>query len=223
MHKAIAYIRVSTEKQANFGISLEIQEQKIREYCIRKQLNLVDVIIDKGVSGGISLRKRPEGSKITQAIESGVKHIVSVKLDRLFRNTIDALISIEIWQKDNVGLHLLDFAGAEVDTSTSAGKLMFTMVAGFAQMEKDLIRERTQSAMNHKKLKGERCGQIPFGYSVNNKMLVENPKRKPAIKCIKELHEMGKSSRFIATTIQSDYKITISHATVNKLIKGMLN
>jgi len=219
MNKAIAYIRVSTEKQAIHGVSLEAQEKKIKEYCTRKNLDLSKIMIDKGVSGGTKLKNRPEGCKISQEIAAGITHIVSVKLDRLFRDTVDALVSIETWEEKGVALHLLDFAGEEVSSNSSAGKLMFTIHAGFAQMEKDLIKERTTVALSHKKAKGERCGQIPFGYTVNNKVLVEVPGREKALECIHELHKIGKSSRFIADAIQSDFGLKVSHVTVNKLIK----
>lgn len=218
-NNAIGYIRVSTEKQANHGISLENQQQKIIDYCTRKQLNLTEIVIDAGTSGGIPLAEREGGRRINSALAQNVNHVISVKLDRLFRDTIDALVSIEEWRKQNIAVHLLDFAGEEVASNSSMGKMMLTLQAGFAQMEKDLIRERTIAALSHKKSKGELCGQVPFGYIVNGKQLVEAPNRKQAITTMRKLKNSGKGCRFIADAIQSDFGLKISHATVNKLLK----
>ena len=66
--KAVAYVRVSTGNQ---DLSLEVQEERIRAYCLTYGLNLVEVIRERARTGKLKLAKRPEGSRITQLIAAG--------------------------------------------------------------------------------------------------------------------------------------------------------
>lgn len=90
MIKALAYCRVSTTDQANNGVSLAAQAERVQAYCSLKGIDLVDVIIDEGVSAAKPLADRPAGSRVLAAIKAReVQAVVSVKLDRLFRNAVD--------------------------------------------------------------------------------------------------------------------------------------
>src|SRR5262252_6717903 len=90
--KAVAYVRVSTGKQ---DLSMEAQEERIRAYCTAYGLELVEVIRERGVTAKLKLNKRPEGGRIAKLTDAGVCHIMALKLDRLFRNTVDALSHVE--------------------------------------------------------------------------------------------------------------------------------
>jgi site-specific DNA recombinase len=155
--RAIAYIRVSTEKQE---ISPASQRQAIEAYCTLHQLNL-QAIVEESVSAGIPLRKRPKGQ---QLIEPGVGNVVTLKLDRLFRNTADALVTIQGWDKAGVALHLIEMGGMSVNTKSSMGGMFLTMMAGYAEFERKLVSERTSSALQHKIAKGERTGNVRYGW-----------------------------------------------------------
>jgi len=74
-----------------------------------------------------------------------------VKLDRLFRNATDALQKSAEWDKAKLALHILDMDGSNIDTASAVGKMFFTMTAGFAEMERNLISERTKAALSFKK------------------------------------------------------------------------
>ena len=97
---AVAYIRVSTEEQANGGLSLEDQEQRARDYA--KSAGLGDPVIlrERGVSGSIPLVKRPQGKILAAALAptGSCKHVIAYKLDRLFRDTEDCLGRIREWE-----------------------------------------------------------------------------------------------------------------------------
>ena len=92
MEKAIGYVRVSSEEQSREGVSLDAQEARIKAYAVMRGLELVEVHREEGVSAKTPLRKRPEGSKlVAQMARKQATHVIAVKLDRLFRNTADAL------------------------------------------------------------------------------------------------------------------------------------
>src|SRR5262249_2680224 len=85
MKDAISYIRVSSEEQADSGLGLEAQRQRIVAYCQMKGLHLAEVFEDPGISAGKPLASRPAGSQLLAAAKKGNAVVVVAKLDRLFR------------------------------------------------------------------------------------------------------------------------------------------
>jgi len=215
--KAIGYIRVSTKEQ---GDSLDAQQRKIKDYCTHRGLDLVELVCDEGESGGKSILKRKAGATITAHTEAGVNNIVAVKLDRMFRNTVDALVQIQDWTEKKIALHLLDFGGEELNTSTPQGRLMLTMVAAFAEMELDTIRQRTRDGLDNKRKKGECIGTVPWGFKRVGNKLVEMPYRQEALKNILDMAEAKMSWRHIAKSIEHEYGVKISHVTAQKLAES---
>src|SRR5215471_9943745 len=67
MRDALGYIRVSSEEQAESGLGLEAQRQRIAGYCALKELRLAEVFADPGISGGKPLASRPAGSQLLAA------------------------------------------------------------------------------------------------------------------------------------------------------------
>lgn len=199
-NKAVLYVRVSTEEQSREGVSIAAQRERLLTYCRDKHLDVVEIIVDDGVSGGKYLSQRPGGHRLIELVKSKkVRHVVAAKLDRLFRNSADALWSIEGWDNEGISTHLLDVNGMGLDTSSPMGKLILTMMAGFAQLERSLIKERTKTAMQHKKsTKKKYCRQV-YGYDVTRLGdMVENPEEQEVIERIKALRKAGKSLRAIA-------------------------
>lgn len=221
--KAIIYIRVSTGRQATEGESLEVQEERLRAYCIAQRFDVHEVISDEGVTAKIPLAKRPGGKRLLAQLGPVIKHVVVLKFDRMFRNTLDALTNIADFKDRGVSLHALDFGGSAIDTSTAFGTLIVTMRAGFAQMEHEIGRERTLEAMRHKKTKGEFLGQVPFGYSNEHGLLIMHPDRPKVVKQMIDMHHAGHGVRVIADIISSDYgkagPFKISHNTAHRIIK----
>ena len=112
MERAVCYIRVSTQEQANTGVSLAAQEERLRAYCTMQGLEVVAVVREEGVSGSKPLGSRPGGAEVLRMVaRREVAHVVALKLDRLFRNAADALAQTEAWDKAGVGLHLVDMGG----------------------------------------------------------------------------------------------------------------
>jgi len=162
---AAIYIRVSTEEQATGGVSLSDQEARTRAYCALHQLKVLDMFRDEGVSAGKPLAERPAGTQLIAAVARGdAQHVVAMKLDRLFRDAVDCLQMSREWDSRGVAMHLIDLGGQTVNTTSAMGRFMLTVVAGAAEMERNLIRERTRSALRYKQERGDRLGTTPLGY-----------------------------------------------------------
>jgi DNA invertase Pin-like site-specific DNA recombinase len=164
-HRAIGYVRVSTEEQAREGISLDAQAGKIRAYAEAKDLTLLDVIHDEGLSG--KDMRRPGLERLVAACQAGnIEAVVVTKLDRLTRRTRDLLFLVEdIFQVHQVALHSLY---ETIDTSTASGRFFLRIMGALAEMERELISERTAAALAHKKANGERLGAAPLGFRLGN-------------------------------------------------------
>jgi len=165
--KAIGYTRCSTNEQADSGLGLEAQAERIRAYCTMRGSELLDLITDAGVSGGKPLATRDGGQRLLSAIrERKADGVVMLKLDRMFRNAGDCLTTVEKWEKAGVALHVVDLGGNAIDTTSAAGRFMLVVLAGAAEMERNLTRERTRSAMAVKRGNGQRIGTVPYGYDL---------------------------------------------------------
>jgi len=160
MKQAIGYIRVSTEQQADEGVSLEAQKAKIAAWCLVNDYELVSVQVDAGISGK-SMEKRQGLQKALAGMKKDMVLVV-YSLSRLARSTKDTLAISE--QLDKAGADLVSLS-ERIDTTGAAGKMMFRMLAVLAEFERDVISERTSMAMAHKKAKGEKYAPVPFGYS----------------------------------------------------------
>ncbi|MBN4049948.1 recombinase family protein [bacterium AH-315-M10] len=205
--KVIAYVRVSTQEQADLGVSIEAQGRAIRAYCEMRGLDLVEVVIDKGVSAGKSLDRRPGGQRVLEMVRSKkAQAVVAWKLDRLFRDCADCLTVTRTWDKLGVSLHLIDLGGQAVDTSSAMGRFFLTVMAGAAELERNQVRERTAFAMRLKADKGEYCGgKRPFGYSIaevkGTLVLIEDDQEQEIIRMVVELREAGLSYRKIGAEL----------------------
>jgi site-specific DNA recombinase len=160
MKKAIGYIRVSTDRQAQEGVSLEAQRAKIESWCKANDYDLMEVFIDAGLSGK-SMEKRPALLKSLATIKRDMALVV-YSLSRLARSTKDTLTISDHLVKAGADLVSLS---EKLDTTGAAGKMMFRLLAVVAEFERDVTAERTTSALAYKKARGDKYGTVPFGYS----------------------------------------------------------
>jgi DNA invertase Pin-like site-specific DNA recombinase len=203
---AICYVRVSTDEQATTGHSLDAQEAACRAYCALRGFTVSAVVVDAGVSGGTPLASRPGGAQaLTElAKRNGPRHVVCVKLDRAFRSAADCLQVTGEWDRRGVSLHLTDLGGQAVDTSSAMGRFMLTVLAGAAELEKNLIGERTSSAMQSMKAQGLYTGgRVRYGYAVaaDGVTLTECPTEQATIAEARALSARGLSQRAIAAEL----------------------
>jgi DNA invertase Pin-like site-specific DNA recombinase len=201
MKTATAYIRVSTEGQVTDGVSLDAQRAKIEAWCLVNDVQMGQVFVDAGISGKrADNRPQLQAALDTVCNDGGV--LVVYSLSRLARSTKDTIVISE--RLDNAGADLVSLS-EKLDTTSAAGKMVFRMMAVLAEFERDQVSERTCSAMAHKKSKGERVGEIPFGYDLaaDGVTLVENADQLRAIELIHSLKEKGYSLRAIAEALDT--------------------
>jgi site-specific DNA recombinase len=199
--KAVAYIRTSTAKQE---ISPKVQLERIQAYCEMKGLDLVEVISEHVSARSKALHKRPEGRKIQALIDAGVCHVVSLKLDRIFRNAADALVTVRAWNEAGIALHLVDMAGISVDTNSSMGTLFLTMLAAFGEFEANVIRERTSAALRHMKAHQQVYNHVPYGFTSHDGSLIPSEEEQAVIARMTNLRGQGVSYNEIANTLNGE-------------------
>lgn len=160
--RAIGYVRVSTEKQADVGVSLEAQTAKIRAMAVVQGAELVDVLIDAGESAK-SLR-RPGMARLLELVDAGaVDTVIIAKLDRLTRSVADLAELLKRFERR--GVALVSVADA-LDTRSAAGRLVLNIMVSVSQWEREAIGERTLDVRRHKRANGERVGTVPFGFQL---------------------------------------------------------
>src|SRR6202158_951930 len=158
--KAMGYVRVSTDKQADCGVSLEAQTAKIRAMAVVQGADLVDVILDAGESA--KSLQRPGMARLLALVDAGaVETVIIAKLDRLTRSVADLAELLKRFERR--GGSLVRVADS-LDTRSAAGRLVLNIMVSVSQWERKAIGERTRDAMRHKLSKGERVGTVPFGY-----------------------------------------------------------
>ena len=205
--KAVGYIRVSTEEQANEGVSLDNQKAKIKAYANLKDLQLVGIIKDAGLSAK-NLNRPGVQEVLNMARRKKVEAVIVYKLDRMFSSTIDALETRKMVDKWNIAFHSIQ---ETLDSKSAMGRFFFTLTAALAEMERGIIGERTKAALKHKRLNGEKTGgDIPFGYSldIDGQTLKEEPKEQDVIKLIKRWKHKGCSLRFICQELEREGCLT---------------
>lgn len=138
------YARVSTDEQTNDPQIQELVKQGIPP----------DQILTEKVSGSILAKERPALSCLITNMQAG-DTLTVVKLDRLGRNAIDVLSLIDELTDNDIGVRILNLG---VDTSKASGRLFLTLLAGFAEFERAIIRERCIAG-----LESARANGIPLG------------------------------------------------------------
>ena len=203
MNEAIGYVRVSSEEQADSGLGLQAQRQRITAFCAMKTLRLADVYEDAGVSGGKPLVSRPAGARLLNAARRGKLVVVVAKLDRLFRSVADAASVIADFDKK--GIELVAIAEG-FDMTNPYGRAMAQMASVFAELERAMIRERTRSAMDVKRSRGQRIsGHAPFGWDFGpDGFLVANAREQRVIAWMRRLRAEGISYRGIAARLDDE-------------------
>lgn len=202
--EAIGYVRVSTEEQSREGVSLDAQEERVRAYAALAGLELVRTFREEGVSGSVPLANRPQGAELVRQLRHGAKHVVAVKLDRAFRDTEDALRTVRAWDKAGVVLHLVDLGGSSLSTGSAVGKLMLTMLSAVAELERNLIAERTAAVLQHKRNRREVYGPTPLGYERDGMTLQPVSSELALVARMRAMHGDGMSLHAIAAKLNAD-------------------
>lgn len=202
---AVLYVRVSTLDQAENGVSLDAQEQRLQAYATAQGLSVLAVLREEAISGTVPLAERPEGKKLVELVTSAkAAHVVALKLDRLFRSAVDALQTTAEWDKRGVSLHLVDMGGQSLNTGSAMGRMMLTMLAGFAQFERDLTAERTKAALAHKRDSGAAYSPTPFGKVREGETLRDDATEQSILARIRAMRAKGLPLRGIADRLNGE-------------------
>jgi len=192
--KALGYVRVSTQEQAREGVSLEAQEDKIKKYIDLHNLGQISIIRDEGKSGK-DLNREGMQEVISLCEKKEIKHLIVYKMDRLTRRTLDLLTLVEnVFKPNDVQFHSIT---ERVDTSTAQGKFFLTIIGAMAQMERDLVAERTKEALQYKKSKFEAYSPTPFGFDREDGRITPNQKELKVVNLMRKLKRKGLSYQAI--------------------------
>ena len=192
----IGYCRVSTDKQAERGVSLEAQTEKIRAMAVVQGAELLEVIVDAGESA--KSLDRPGMVRLLSLIDArAVDAVIIAKLDRLTRSVKDLAELLERFHRRGVSLVSV---AESLDTGSAAGRLVLNIMTAVSQWEREAIGERTRDAMRHKRASGQRVGTIPFGcrLAADGSSLEEDPAERDILARIRELKAAGHTTRQIA-------------------------
>lgn len=201
MNKAIGYIRVSTEQQADEGISLDAQKSKIKAWCESNDYELVAIYEDAGISGAVKLDKRA-GLLAAMASVKNCKAdaLVVVKRDRLARDRMVTGMVEQILSKQGAKVLTTDGGG---NGNTAEDVLLRGMQDLFSEYERLLISFRTKSALAHKKAIGEKYAPVPFGYKEIEGRLELVKKETEIIKQIMSKRKSGETLQAIASWLNN--------------------
>lgn len=195
----IAYVRVSTDQQAEEGYSLEAQSAKLSSYADAYDLEIVALEVDAGLSA-CSLKRPGLQRALAQLKDGRASGLLVVKLDRLTRNIRDLSDLVETYFKS--GDCSLISVGEHIDTASASGRLVINILTVVSQWEREAIGERTSVVMQHMKANGQWTGGWPpFGYAAVDGALVEDAAEQEIIARVRALREQGMSLRRIAAAI----------------------
>jgi len=152
--RAAIYARVST---SNHGQDVSLQTRELREYCERRGWQLVGEYVDVGISG--TKEKRPELDRLlADAHRRKCDAVVCWKFDRFARSVSHLLKALETFQA--LGIEFVSLTEG-IDTSTPAGRMVFTVLGAVAELERSLIVERVKAGLRNARAKGARLGRPP--------------------------------------------------------------
>jgi len=199
--RTVAYLRVSTEKQADRGVSLDVQRSKVAAYADLYDLDLVAVVEDAGASA--KTLDRDGLNRALGMLKAGeADAVLVVKLDRLTRSVRDLGALVEGYFA--AGKWALMSVSEQIDTRSAAGRLVLNVLASVSRWEREVIGERTAAAMAHKAENGEYTGgRVPYGYrlSADGRTLEPHAGEQEVIAAAREARTAGLSLRAVAAEL----------------------
>ncbi len=213
------YLRVSTEEQALQGFSIDNQRERLIAFCASQGWDNYRLYIDDGQTG--TKLSRPAMERLIVHAKNGmIKTVVVYKLDRLSRKQKDVLYLLEdVFDKNDVAFKS---ATEPFDTSTPLGKATIGILAVFAQLERDMIIERTRSGRRQRISQGMWSGgRIPYGYLWDrpNRKLIINPEQADIVRQIYRMYLQGQSLAALSDWFTSRVSvIKLDHSGIKKFL-----
>jgi len=204
----VGYIRVSTARQADEGVSLDAQRRKLDLYAELHGLDLVAVEVDAGVSA--KTLNRPALQAALARLSAGeAEGLIVAKLDRLTRSVKDLGELVETYFADRYSL--LSVADS-IDTTTAGGRLVLNVLASVSQWEREAIGERTAEALRHiRDHEGAKLGAPALGECRTDerddhgrRVVKSIPSEVAAVRRVHELRSEGLTHRQIAEQMNAE-------------------
>ena len=207
--KAIAYLRVSTDRQGDSGAGLAAQRASITAYAAQNNITILRFEQDI-LSGSKSIEHRLGLASAIAGIQKGDALLIA-KRDRLGRDQFLSMSLERLVQKKGGSILSADGLG----NGDSAGdKFLKSILDAASSFERDLIRARTKAAMQAKRLAGDLIGKIPFGYKSIDGKLIADASEQAVIAKIVDARNAGASLREIAAVLTAASTPTKSGGTV---------
>lgn len=191
------YIRVSTQKQAEEGFSLEAQRKELDAYCTAQGWNVCEqhIYVDAGISGKSD--DRPAFQAMLQAAQAGqIQRIVATKLDRIARNLKNLLQTVDELKQYGCALVIKK---EQFDTSTAQGMFVLQMLGAVSELERSMIGERVHSGrVENAEQGGYNGSRIPLGYTYTDGKFSVDDAGADTVRAIFTLFLAGKSLNAIA-------------------------
>ncbi len=218
IQRVALYIRVSTDRQAKEGDSLEAQENALMEYCKDNNYVIVDKYIDGGESG--QKIKRTNLQRMLEDVKKDkIDLILMTKLDRWFRNIGDFYKVIEIIKAHNTNWKTI---WEDYDTTTASGEFWLNMSLSMGQLEAKRTSERINEVFNHKyNVQKTVCsGKFPYGYKIdeNKHLVIDEDKRQSVIDMFNHFDKyncLNETTRWFSNTFYP-----VSSYTIRKRLKN---
>lgn len=198
---AFGYCRVSTEIQAREGQSLEAQRTHIQAYAEMHGLDIRGFFSDDGISGARA-DNRPGLTETMDTVCREQAVLIVFSLSRLARSVGDAVALVRKLEQHHADLISLS---EDLNTTTAAGRFTFHVFAALGQLERELIGERVRSVMALKRSRGERLGNVPYGYQLDADgiTLHPDPTEQKTIRKIQRLRDQGLSYARVADRLNA--------------------
>ena len=201
--RVLGYGRGSTSEQE---ITIDLQKEKVASYCATYNLHLVEMIVDPGESA--KTLDRPGLTRALDLLRDGqASGMVIFKLDRLTRSVKDLGHLLDEYFGELSKLRKVLYSVEDkFDTQSAAGRLILNVLMSVSQWEREVIVERTVSALAHKRSRSERIsGHIPYGYFLDGdkKTLGVNVEEALIVDTMITLRNAGRSFGWIAAHLNT--------------------
>lgn len=224
MKKLVSYLRCSTSYQLDTH-SIQHQRLKIEQYAKLNDFEIIEEIVDEGVSGKSS--KRDGYKKLMELIENNCcDGIIVYSLSRFSRNTMDTLSSIEKMNQRGITFHSLT---ENIDTSSPNGRFFLTILSSLSQLEREITSARVKDVLNGLKITNKPYSNAIYGADNVNGELLENEDEKKMIRKVLKMHNAGYSHTEISNYLNARGFITkrggkrFYHTTIKSIIATNTN
>ena len=197
--RVVGYVRASTDRQ---DLGPEAQREALARWCAGKGAQLVAVHEELGVSGGTPIEQRTGLLSAVDALQpAGAGVLLVARRDRLARDVVAAAMIERLVER--AGARILSCAG-EGEGEGPEGLLMRRIVDAFAEYERAVIRGRIRAALAVKKQRGERVGDIPYGYRLagDGRRLEPEPGEQQVLGVVRQLRATGATLRVIGEQLE---------------------